>query len=81
MKIITASISRSELKRMAEQTFGDLVKAVVDIEKNLMAVDGNLHADEEALLLQNGSQQQHLWGINLYPDLSEPDWKNQAKNN
>jgi hypothetical protein len=46
------------------------VKAVVDIERGIMAVGGELHADEEALLLQNGSQQRHLWGTNLYPELS-----------
>lgn len=54
---------------MAEKMFGNLIKAVVDIEKEIMAVNGELHADEEALLLQNGSKQQNLWGINIYPDL------------
>ncbi len=47
--------------------FGDLVKAVVDVERNIMALGGELHADEEALLLDDGSLQPHLWGINLYP--------------
>lgn len=48
--------------------FGDLVKAVVDLEKQIMAVDAELHADEEALLLEKSSKQQNLWGINLYPE-------------
>ena len=48
--------------------FDNLVKAVVDIEQEIMVVDAGLHADEEAFLLENGSKQEHLWGINLYPE-------------
>jgi hypothetical protein len=69
IRIISAPISREELRRMAAQQFGDFVKAVVDVQRGLMAVGGELHADEEALLLQEGSRQANLWGINLYPDL------------
>ena len=54
---------------MAESGFGNLVKAVLDVELGIMAVDGELHADEEALLLEHGSEQRHLWGINIYPEL------------
>lgn len=52
---------------MAEDRFGDLVKAVVDVERGAMAVDAGMHADEEAALLADGSAQGALWGINLYP--------------
>jgi len=61
-------ISRSQLKEMAA-SFGNFVKAVVDVEKQIMALGGELHADEEALLLERGSRQHNLWGINLYPEL------------
>jgi len=55
--------------------YGGLVKAVVDIEKIIMAVDAELHADEEALLLDNGSRQENLWGINIYPDnIGKENW-------
>lgn len=54
---------------MAANTFGDLVKAVVDIDRGVLAVDAELHSDLEALLLQDGSQQKNLWGINLYPEI------------
>ncbi|MFH0923927.1 MAG: DUF5674 family protein [Candidatus Falkowbacteria bacterium] len=69
MQIIKNQIKLSELKEMARKMFGDLVKAVVDVEKRIMAVDGELHADEEGMLLQNGSKQASLWGINIYPEL------------
>jgi len=58
---------------MAEDGFGELVKAVVDVEREIMAAGGELHADEEALLLEQGSEQRHLWGINIYPALPPPD--------
>ena len=54
---------------MAQRRFGNMVKAVVDVEKGIMALDAELHADEEALLLGNGSKQAALWGINIYPDM------------
>ena len=53
---------------MAENIYGDLVMAVVDVERRTMAVDAGLHVDEEQLLLEAGSRQADLWGINLYPD-------------
>lgn len=67
--IITSQITLKELKEIAKQRFGDMVKGVVDLEKGIMALGGDLHADEEFLLLQNGSKQENLWGVNLYPDL------------
>ena len=73
MKIIDSPISPGELKVMAEGRFGNLVKAVVDVERKIMALDGELHADEEALLLENGSLQENLWGINIYPELEGPE--------
>lgn len=59
---------------MAKGRFGDMVKAVVDLRRSVMVLDADMHADQEAELLAEGSAQQDLWGINLYPDLSDPDW-------
>lgn len=76
MKIIDKQnkISIKELKKMSEKMFDDLVKAVVDIKKEIMAVDAELHADQEKTLLEQGSSQEYLWGINLYPDIQDEDW-------
>lgn len=75
MIIVRNSISPDELKKMAENMYGGLVKAVVDIDQNIMAIDAELHADEEAFLLDQGSKQEHLWGINIYPDnFGADDW-------
>lgn len=74
MKILDKIISISELKKIAANSFYDLVKAVVDIEREIIAIDAELHSDLEALLLENGSRQKNLWGINFYPDLYETDF-------
>ena len=74
MKIIKKQISTQDLQKIAKNGFGELVKAVVDVDREIMAIDGELHADEEALLLEDGSLQRNLWGINLYPELETKDW-------
>lgn len=68
MRTVDTKISIEELKPMSEKMFARLVKAVVDIEKELMVVDAELHADEELCMLEQGSDQKNLWGINLYPE-------------
>ena len=73
MRIVESSISIEELKEMSEKMFARLVKAVVDIEKEIMVVDADLHADEELLLLEQGSDQKNLWGINIHPEHVDND--------
>jgi len=73
MKLIEKQINIKDLEEMAKAIFGDLVKAVVDIKKGIMAVNGELHADEEAFLINHGSEQQNLWGINLYPEFRDEE--------
>ncbi len=74
MKILDEPITVDELKRIALDTFGDLVKAVVDVRRGLVALDAELHSDLEALLIDDGSSQNDLWGINFYPDLEGDDF-------
>lgn len=74
MKLIDKNITLDELKKLSERMFGGLVKAVVDIKKNVMVVDAAMHADEEQYLLKLNSQQDDLWGINLYPEIEGDDF-------
>ena len=76
MKIVAEKekMSRSELLNLARNMFGNLVKGVVDIDRQIMVLDCELHADEERILLEQGSRQENLWGINLYPELSGQDF-------
>ena len=67
MKRVT-SIKVSELKTMAGKMYGGLVKGVVDVKKRILVLDAEMHADEEQFLLEKGSNQEDLWGINLFPE-------------
>ncbi len=73
MKEVEKQISIQELRDMASKMFGDLVKGVVDVEKGILVVNAELHSDLEAYLLQLGSKQETLWGINIYPDLDKSE--------
>jgi len=68
VKFVENKISNKELKEISDKMFDGLVKAVVDINREVMVVDAEMHADQEDYLLQHGSQQEDLWGINFYPD-------------
>ncbi len=74
MKILEKRMTLDELRSIASDTFGDMVKAVVDVDRRLVALDAELHSDLEALFLDNGSRQQDLWGINLYPLMAGDDF-------
>lgn len=74
IRLIVAPVTRAEVKTIAKERQGDMVKAVVDVDRGVMAIGGEMHADEEAFLLDQDSKQQNLWGINLYPDNVEEDF-------
>jgi hypothetical protein len=74
IRIINEPIQLAEIKKIAAERFGDMVKGVVDVEREIMALGGEMHADEEETLLGDNSAQENLWGINLYPDLSGADF-------
>lgn len=73
MEIIQVPLTLAEFKAADEGYFPDMIKGVVDVERELLAVNADLHSDLEALLLEDGSKQEALWGINLYPDLEGDD--------
>jgi|TARA_Y100000310_G_scaffold250477_1_gene256701 hypothetical protein len=71
VRIVKKPITIDELKHIAQEGYVDLVKVVVDIEQGIMAMGGELHADEEVSLMEReGSKREHTWGINLYPEKS-----------
>jgi len=76
MRRVTESdpIEMAELRELARGRFGEMVKGVVDLRRGILLLDADLHADQEAELLAEGSEQADLWGINLYPDLPGEEW-------
>ena len=65
---LVKEIKLSELEEMSKRMFEPIVKAVVDVKTREIVVDADLHSDEEMFFLENGSNQEDLWGINLWPD-------------
>ena len=74
MQILQKSITRAELAALAENTFGDMIKCVAEVRLGSLALDAELHADLERLLLENGSAEEDLWGFNLYPEEEGEDF-------
>ncbi len=68
MQLVSSPLSIDDLFAMSRGMYDDLVKAVVDVERRLVVVDAPMHVDEELYLLERGSRQSDLWGINLYPE-------------
>jgi hypothetical protein len=67
MQIISKPASLSQLWDSREIDFVEMMKIVVDIDRQILAIDGDMHADLEQLLRSNGSEQKNLWGANIYP--------------
>lgn len=67
MIVLKEKISIEKLNTMAQNFFSEMIKGVVDVDKELLSLDAELHSDLEGMLLESGSKQNSLWGINIYP--------------
>lgn len=75
IKIVKDKILLEEVKKIAEEQYGDMVKTVVDVEKEIMAIGGELHSDANELLIEEEkSNPQNIWGINIYPKKTKDNW-------
>ena len=69
MRILDKPVTKSDLIKESENFIDEhAIKGVVDVKRELIAVDSPMHYDCEQLLLSDGSVQTDLWGINLYLD-------------
>lgn len=74
-RIVKEGIMRDELRAIAREQYGDIIKAVVDAEQNIMGVGGELHIDIQSLLIEKEhSRGDTTWGINLYLDNTGEDF-------
>lgn len=73
IKIVKEKISQNELEQLARDTFVNMIKGVVDIDQKIIALGGEMHADAERALLEQGSQQESLWGFNLFLQKSKDE--------
>ena len=66
-KVLKKSLNKSQVKKLAEEFFGDMIKVVIDINEHSLAAGCSLHADAEQLLIKKGSKQENIWGANYFP--------------
>jgi hypothetical protein len=71
--VISKKITPTELTPLVKEPFGDMVKFVVDLDRRVIALGGQLHADAEAVLIDGGSRQESLWGGNYFPGAGSPE--------
>jgi hypothetical protein len=74
MQILAKPLNREEFQKIADHIFGNMLKAVVDVKREVVAIDAELHVDLAEFLVENGSTGNDLWGINIYPAMSRDDW-------
>jgi hypothetical protein len=74
IKIVKDKISKEELKEISKEFFPGMIKAVVDVEKEIMALGGELHIDANQKLIERGSEQENIWGINIYLEKPKENW-------
>ena len=68
IKVIKKPITRAEAKEIALEFYVDMVKGVVDIEREIIALGGEYHMDANTVLIGDGSEKKNIWGFNFYPD-------------
>ena len=72
--IIRETIPRQEAHRIGAAWYKDMVKGVVDVEEEIVALGGEWHMDANVVLMDDGSSQDHVWGFNIYPERVGNDW-------
>lgn len=73
--VIKDKINKEALRSLASKQYGDLIKAVIDVEQQIMGIGGELHIDIQSLLIEKeNSQGQNTWGINLYLEKTGEDF-------
>ncbi len=68
IRVIINPITRAEAKEIAQEFYKEMVKGVVDVEREILALGGEWHMDANKILLENGSSQRDIWGFNFFPD-------------
>lgn len=67
--IIREPATSEQISQMTQAYFGLMIKLAVDVEREILAGGGEIHADCEQKLLEDGSQQEDVWGADWYPEL------------
>jgi len=64
--LLKEKTTSSQVQEMLQE-YEDMIKIVVDIRRRFLSGGGEMHTDCESVLLDEGSEQDDLWGANWYP--------------
>lgn len=70
INIIRKPATSQQIQEML-QNLETYIKLAVDIERRILAGGGTMHADCEAVLLEDGSRQASIWGADWNPTSQE----------
>ena len=56
------------------QELGAYIKLAVDIQRNVLAGGGQMHADCESVLFNDGSLQSDIWGADWIPSIQKVEF-------
>lgn len=68
VQLVSSRIDHAVLSKLVKENYGEMIKGVVDVAREIVALGGELHADAQAALLQDGSHPEDIWGFNIYVD-------------
>jgi hypothetical protein len=74
IRIVTETISTSELKTLGKKYYQGMIKGVVDVQKKVVVFGGEYHMDANKVLLENNSKQKDVWGFNIRFDKPKDEW-------
>ena len=66
VQLVRSRIDHDTLIKLAKENYGEMIKGVADVAREIIALGGELHADAQAALLQDGSRPEDIWGFNVY---------------
>lgn len=72
--VIAKPLPLGTVQDVATRGYGEMVKAVVDLKQNTVALGGEMHTHIAALMQHDGSAASDLWGVRLYPGRPQPEW-------
>lgn len=64
--LLKETATATQIQEMLEE-YDKMIKIVVDIRRRVLSGGGEMHSDCESVLLEDGSEQDDLWGANWYP--------------
>lgn len=72
IRIVSDTITEAEIREIAREFYGSIIKGVADIEREVLALGGEYHSDALDILIDNGSRGEDVWGFNITLDSDQP---------